>query len=231
MNEVVTLVHEPRSRRAAMIVGRAAARLLGCTPRWVAVAASASVDEVAAVARETLSAPRVDALVVAGTAEGAASWRIATEAEKPVFVVPTGSRLPGEQFHRVLLPLDGEPSAAEAVVAVARRMDPGTTFLATHVFDNGTVPAFWDQAAHAGATWAEEFLARNIPFSADLRLRRGEPAAEVVAQADECQADLLVLGWSRRLTGSRARIVRRALGGRVPVLLVGATPPDPAEPR
>jgi len=29
-----------------------------------------------------------------------------------------------------------------------------------HVFDAQTVPKFWDQHAHAGQAWEQEFLAR-----------------------------------------------------------------------
>ncbi|GAA3517930.1 universal stress protein [Nocardioides daeguensis] len=221
MNDVVTIVEAPQSRQVAMDVGAAGARLLGCRSRTVTVGVRGS-DAVVEVARATLADPHVDALVLAGTPEGAPSWRIITEATKPVFVVPTGSRSPSGGFRRVLLPLDGGPAATAAAAAVVRRMAPDTVILATHVFSEGTVPAFWDQAAHAGVAWGKEFVARNLPAAADLRLCRGDPAAEVVAQADECGADLLVLGWAQQLTGSRAKVVRRALAGRVPVLLVGA---------
>lgn len=222
MNDVVTIVESPQDRRMAMDVGAAGARLLGCRSRIVTLGPHGSTDEVIDVARAALADPHVDALVMAAALEGAPSWQVITEATKPVFVVPTGSRLPTGRFRRVLLPLDGGPAATEAAAAVVRRMAPDTVILATHVFAEGTVPAFWDQAAHAGVEWGREFAARNLPAAADLRLCRGDPAAEVAALADECGADLVVLGWAQRLTGSRAKVVRRALRGRVPVLLVRA---------
>jgi hypothetical protein len=50
-----------------------------------------------------------------------------------------------------------------------------------HVFDAQTIPGFWDQHAHAGHAWTQEFLARNCAL----------PGAR------------LELAWSRRLQPGR----------------------------
>ncbi|WGY04526.1 universal stress protein [Nocardioides sp. QY071] len=221
MNDVVALVDDPGPEHPARVVAEAGARLLACRARSVSVHEASSVEQVLSLARTTLSEPGVEALVVAGTDSAAPAWRIITDATKPVFVVPTGARLPRGRFSRVLLPLDGGSTAADAVAVLASRMASSATLLAAHVFEPDTVPAYWDQAAHAGPSWEQEFLARSVPEVVGLRLCHGDPATEVVAQVEACGADLLVLGWGRRLAGSRARIVRRALAGPVPVLLIG----------
>ena len=142
MNDVVALVDAAENRRPALVVASAAARLLGCRGRQVATEEGACRDDVVAAAREVLADDAVDALVLAGTDRGAPAWTIIGEAAKPVFVVPSGARLPTARFERVLLPLDGDPATTEAVAAVLRRMVPGTAFVAAHVFGQRTVPAF-----------------------------------------------------------------------------------------
>ncbi len=219
MNDVVALVDAEEHRRPVLVVAAAGARLLGCRGRQVATGEGAGRDDVVAVAREALADDDVDALVVAGTGSGAPAWSIIGEASKPVFVVPDGARLPMGRFERLLLPLDGDDATTAAVAAVLGRLAPGTTLVAAHVFGRATAPAFWDQAAHAGQAWEDEFLARHVPASTSLQVRRGEAPDEVLAESERCRADLVLLGWSRRLGGDRAQTVRRVLHGRVPVLL------------
>jgi nucleotide-binding universal stress UspA family protein len=63
---------------------------------------------------------------------------------------------------------------------------------------------------------------RNLPEGVELELLRGVPAEEIVAAAEAHHADLVVLGWSQRLSAGRAPTVRRALvEGSVPVMLLG----------
>ena len=142
MNDVVALVDHPVHDHAVRVVAEAGARLLECRSRAVSAGESCSVAQAVALARETLSDPGVEALVVAGTERAAPVWRIITEAAKPVFVVPVGARLPHGRFGRVLLPLDGGSTAADAVAALARRMASSATLVAAHVFEPDTVPAY-----------------------------------------------------------------------------------------
>lgn len=144
-------------------------------------------------------------------------WEVVEQATKPVVLVPPGVR---SRIERVLAPLDGSPEAAAAMGDASRYASDD--LLVLHVFEPQAVPRFWDQAAHAGTAWGEEFLARWCERSdARLALRDGIPADRVVEVARDEQADLIVLGWSRRLDRDRAATVRQTVAAaHVPVLLV-----------
>jgi hypothetical protein len=90
------------------------------------------------------------------------------------------------------------------------------------VFDAQTVPKFWNQHAHAGQAWGQEFLARYCALpGARLELRSGAAAEHVVKVAGTEQADMIALAWSQRLEPGHALVVRRAvLDTGVPVMLV-----------
>jgi len=98
----------------------------------------------------------------------------------------------------------------------------GAELVVLHVFDARTVPKFWDQHAHAGQAWGQEFLARYCALPrARLELRSGAAAEHVVKVAGAEQADMIALAWSQRLEPGRALVVRRAvLDAGVPVMLV-----------
>jgi hypothetical protein len=158
-------------------------------------------------------------------------WDVVSHAPCPVVVVPPDSRRTVRHVSRVLLPLDGSPDTAEAVADIARQaLAGGAQVLAMHVFDAATVPAFWDHPAHTHEQWTHEFLRRNLPGADVLDLRRGDPAAEVLAATGRTDADLVLIGWGRDLSSGRAATVRQVLAdGVVPVLLVATGPaPRPA---
>jgi nucleotide-binding universal stress UspA family protein len=99
--------------------------------------------------------------------------------------------------------------------------------MSLHVFDTTTVPRFWDRPEHDHGAWTREFLARNAP-SADSRLqvRAGWPSDRVLEVATAEAADMIALGWGRRLAPDRAAVVREVLTRTpVPVILL----PRPAE--
>jgi hypothetical protein len=85
---------------------------------------------------------------------------------------------------------------------------------------------FWDQPAHAGHTWAQEFLARYCAQpGARMELRSGAAAEHVLKVARAEKADMITLAWSQRLDPGRAPIVRRAIvEAAVPVMLVPIAP-------
>ncbi|MFC9997421.1 universal stress protein [Nocardia sp. NPDC127526] len=153
-------------------------------------------------------------------------WPIVEGSAKPVVLVPHSLRLGADVIKRVLVPLDGTEEAAHAVAeAVCLFRAAGTEIIVLHVFDRATVPACWDQPAHARSAWEEEFLARHcVPFFDGppplVTLRSGHPGENVVQVAEDA-ADLIILGWSRRLLPGRAQTVRTAIAGAcVPVMLV-----------
>ncbi|MEV8438738.1 universal stress protein [Actinosynnema sp. NPDC051121] len=150
------------------------------------------------------------------------TWRVATEAGKPVVLVPR-DRLLAPMISRVLVPLDGTPESASAVTgAMELFAGAGLELVVLHVFDRVTVPPFWDQAAHARRSWEREFRARFCP-PADARVvvRSGTPEDHVNRVAADADVQLIALGWSQRLDAGRARTVRGTVrDAEVPVMLV-----------
>jgi nucleotide-binding universal stress UspA family protein len=121
------------------------------------------------------------------------------------------------------MPLDGTVRSAAAVAATAEQLSrEGVDLVVLHVFNAETVPMFWDQYAHAGQTWAQEFLARYLAQpNARMELRVGTAVEHLLQVAEAEQADMITLGWSQHLEPGRSLIVRRAiLGAAVPVMLV-----------
>jgi nucleotide-binding universal stress UspA family protein len=151
-------------------------------------------------------------------------WQhVARQSAKPVVLVPAEAQDQPPRIRRVLLPLDGTAQSASAVADTAEQLARGGAELVVlHVFDAQTVPKFWDQHAHAGQAWGQEFLARYCALpGARLELRSGAAAEHVVKVAGAEQADMIALAWSQRLEPGRALVVRQAvLDTGVPVLLV-----------
>ncbi|WP_169814785.1 universal stress protein [Nocardia crassostreae] len=155
-------------------------------------------------------------------------WDVLRRCTVPIVLVPAGTDPVQYDIDRVLVPLDGTDEAAHAVSETVRLFGAaGFEIVVLHVFDRGTVPAHWDQAAHARDAWEHEFVARYCtPYfpgvCQTLTLRSGVPGDMIVDVAAE-HADLIVLGWSRQLLLGRARTVRGAVAGAsVPVMLVPA---------
>lgn len=181
----------------------------------------------AAAARQllvALSDPAAAAAALAASPDPhAACWAVMARADKPVLLVPPTVHAGRAHIGRALLPLDGRPESAEAVHHLAGLLDlAGVDLLVLHVFDAATVPMFWDQRTHAHRAWTEEFLSRTgAPPGTRMELRSGVPAEHVRRVAQVEDVDLIALGWSRRMTGGRAKTVRESvLRAPVPVLLL-----------
>jgi nucleotide-binding universal stress UspA family protein len=202
-----------------------------------------STAEAAGLSFRAVSGPVVERLVDAGRAEevvalavgarstplaprplGRTAAALATALVKPVIVVPPDARV-GERFRRVLVPLEASIAssiAPRAILHLARQ----TTLeaVALHVYDEDSLPLFTDQPQHEQEAWATEFLARYCPEGlAGVRLetRVGRAEGLVAAVADECDCDLVAIGWSQELGPGRASVVRGTLErSRLPVLLV-----------
>jgi nucleotide-binding universal stress UspA family protein len=96
----------------------------------------------------------------------------------------------------------------------------GVEIVSLHVFDTTTVPRFWDRPEHDHAAWTREFLARNAPAAGiRLQVRSGWPSDRVLEVASAEGADMIALGWGRRLAPDRAAVVREVLT-RTPVPLI-----------
>jgi hypothetical protein len=149
---------------------------------------------------------------------------------RPVLVVPISKRqLATTDVDRVLVPLNGTALSADTVAeAVGMFCARGVDVVVLHVFDESTVPKFWDQAEHARKSWAEEFLARFCDRpNARLELRSGAAGASVVDVAMAEHADLIALGWSQNLSPGHAHTIRAALANSpIPVLLLPQSQAD-----
>jgi nucleotide-binding universal stress UspA family protein len=148
-------------------------------------------------------------------------WDLITRCEKPVVVVPPDARVQ-LRVRRILLALEGTSSSSkgiEPILELAKRLP--LELVAVHVDDEEALPRFSDQVQHETSAFSDEFLARYGTGSARLELRVGTPAEEVLRTAEELDADLLVLAWSRNLAPGRAHFVRQALErSRIPLLLL-----------
>lgn len=148
---------------------------------------------------------------------------IVERADKPVVVVPPASADRPVRLERALIPLEGSEASTRCVSGpLAALAAAGVELVPVHVFGNGTSPAFWDQAAHAHDSFASSFARRwCTPAAGPLRLLRGTAGDAVLDAVDREHADLIVLGWSRRLVPGRAPVVRSVLcRSEVPVMLV-----------
>ena len=200
------------------------ARTLGLPLRVVELNADAA--NASAAALQQVQDPEV-ALAVLPQLRGdraAVITEMIQRCSKPLVLVPLqGRAVSSDLIRRVLVPLDGSTRSAETVAeTVALFAATGADIVVLHVFDAGTVPMFWDQPAHAHASWEDEFLARycNHP-DARLELRSGVPGESILEVASSERADLIVLGWTQNLSPGRARALRTALlGARVPLLLL-----------
>jgi Universal stress protein family len=205
------------------------ARLAGGQVRQLRLAADLSPARAARQVMRALHEPGTVTGVLAGDERSRPLWQpVAQRSAKPVVLVPAGARQLPRRIRRVLLPLDGTARSAAAVAETAERFARGGAELVVlHVFDAETAPKFWNQHAHAGQAWEQEFLARYCALpQARLELRSGAAAEHVVKVAGAEQADVIALAWSQRLEPGRAAAVRRTiLDAEVPVMLV----PMPAD--
>jgi nucleotide-binding universal stress UspA family protein len=145
---------------------------------------------------------------------------IAASAPCPVLVVPADVALPSVPFQRVLAATDLS-SSADAVLGVAARLAAreGASLRAFHALPQTTdnLDRYLGRARDRLA-----FLGRGLPHTGHMTLaaREGDPSVEILKDARECQADLLVLAPDH--FGQDASIPGRVLdGARCPVLLVG----------
>ena len=224
MSEVLAVLDKHHHPEAVRAEAKAIADTLGLPVRLIPCPEEGgAVDRSDAILAE-LEQDETLLLVMAGAASPEAlCWSVVTAAGKPVVLVPSAPQAPAATVGRVLLPLDGtEETAAAVTEAVELLAGAGVTLVALHVFDPSTIPPFWDQAAHTGRAWAEEFLARNLAeHGAILEVRAGRPEHEVRSAAVGVGADLLLMGWSQHVEPERAATVRSAVAeGTVPVLLV-----------
>lgn len=221
------------------------ATLLALHVREDGVEAAAAAARAAGVELETATGSPAEALVAAarqpavrslvlgarGTPGGrrpvgSTALDLITSVGKPVVIVPPDIAHPG-RIDSVLVPLDGTRSSAAALAGtIELARGSGVEVVVLHVHEEERLPAFGDHLQHEARAWAEEFIARNCPVPPEevkLELRVGVPHEHVLDVAGTRGVDLVALGWSQKLAGGRAAVVRETLArSAVPVLLVPA---------
>jgi hypothetical protein len=214
MGEVLAIERQG-TPTAVDAVARALADVLGATVSRISAGRDAVLGEL----------ERPDAVLGVIPRDHRMSWGIASTAVKPVVLVPPASVFPAlPAISRMLVPLDGTLESAAAVTETMELFaSAGVELVVLHVFDPVTVPAFWDQAAHARRDWEREFRARFCTPSVNVRLelRSGLPTDHVNQVATDERSQLIALGWSQRTGRGRARTVRGTIrDATVPVMLV-----------
>jgi nucleotide-binding universal stress UspA family protein len=158
---------------------------------------------------------------------GHTALRLARSLTKPLVVVPPDVPLP-VRFERILVPLDGTRTTADALAAtVGLACERDIEVIALHVYDYADLPLFNDQPHHEADAWAREFLRRysTDPELVKLETRVGVPGEHVLQVARDNAVDMVALGWSQHLEEGRAAVVRDLLAeSPIPVLLVPIEP-------
>lgn len=216
---------------AAAILGDAAP-LAGLTlerrtgdPATEILAAAGAQTEVVAIGLRSDERPGV----------GSVAEQVLTRSPSMLLVLRAGMR-PIRELRRILVPLEGTPSAA----ALMRHLDDvlcrrGREIVVLHVMtgeapdEPGSFPGprFVDQEHYEWASWQDEFEMR---FSQCARggkhvvaVRSGDPALEAIAEAEERKADMIAVSWRQDLGPGQAKRIKRLLQeSRCPLLLVGA---------
>jgi len=248
MKKVLIALDSNPAGRSVVGSALALAELLGAEVEALNVEVDGSrtarkTAELAGVPFRSVAGPVVERLVEAGEADnvvalaigargtaaarrplGSTAAAVATRLLKPVLIVPPDA-VPSPAFQRVLVPLEGTVSTSLAPRAIFELADSAELdVLALHVHDQSSIPAFTDQPQHEQAAWADEFLHRYAPWglgTVRLETRVGRIGELVPGVADQCDCDLIALGWSQELSPGRAPIVRETLErSRCPVLLV-----------
>jgi nucleotide-binding universal stress UspA family protein len=247
MTTVLAAISDDASAAPVLGAAKELARVLGAEPHAVhAGRAGKTVRTTAAKAgvplettdrpapeglTEAARAPEVSMLVIGARSTpggrrpaGRTALAAATELGKPVLVVPPAA-MAERPIRRILVPLDGTATTAEALqatIALARERDIAVVVL--HVHEEHAIPPFEDQPHHEREAWAREFIARYCGRPVEdvgLEIRTGLPHEHVLDVAKELDVDALVLGWHRTFQGGRAAVVREALArSPVPVLLI-----------
>lgn len=167
--------------------------------------------------------------------------QIVRRARLPLVLVRAGERV-GWRPERILLPHDGTPTTAAAVLPASDlALRSGAELLVVHIatemvgrpIEAGTfqAPRYLDQLQHEWPSWTAEFLERmyalghqHTPLCAPkLALRAGEPGKEIIRFAEEYDVDLIVLAWSGHWARKRAATLKAVIrGARCPVLILRA---------
>ena len=127
----------------------------------------------------------------------------------------------GEPWNRALVPLSGEPRPDEALTVAIRLANALDLKLAiVHVAEpksgESVTQCYYDAAHHEYPQMLEHFIARACPLcSAEDRrciegfsIHQGDIKEEMLKAMEECDINLLVVGWHGAFVGGRAQILK-----------------------
>ena len=123
---------------------------------------------------------------------------------------------------RAVVPIEGieEPSKALRKT-MGSLSDVGTELIIVHVFDNSTIPSFWEGAGHNDIAWKKEFMLRYCAQrNARLHLRIGKAPLAIVALAEDEDADVIVLEWNGSIEERRSPTIRSLIERSTTPLLI-----------
>lgn len=174
-----------------------------------------------------------------GALMGHTAMGIIQQAVTPVMVVrPDMVNLPGLKWRprKMLIPLNGSPSAAAAVdvaLELAELMHCDVEIIHVAVVGERrpqevgslTTPRYLDYAHHEWSAWADEFMARFArqppAVKVQLQHRRGVVAEETLKLALESGDDLIAVSWQGTLEKDRAMTIKQLLRKtQVPIVLI-----------
>lgn len=258
MNKVLAALNSSPSGRSILASAQALASLLDCEVEALHVRINGhrtvrNFAESAGVRLRTMTGPVIACLVEAGEQDdvvalaigarsspasakplGGRAETIATTLSKPVLIVPPDAAL-SESFRRVLVPLEGSLSSSLAPRWLFElHGESRVDVVALHIHDERSIPAFTDQPQHEVSAWTREFIQRYCPWgigTLQLETRVGRIGELVPLVAEQCECDLIALGWSQQLSAGRAPVVHETIQrSQRPVLLVPVELTN-AEPR
>ncbi len=153
---------------------------------------------------------------------GHVALEVAGHADALVLVVPPDASI-GSGVDRVLVAMKGTPSNTRTLKrAIDLVGGVGVELVVVHVDDESTIPSFADQVQHDTEAYVQDFLTRYAPGAGDaqLELRVGVPADEIVRAAAEIHPDIVAIGC-RQGRPEESEVVHDVLERcTVPVLLV-----------
>jgi nucleotide-binding universal stress UspA family protein len=153
---------------------------------------------------------------------GRTAMHVLQHATKPIIVVPPGVAAAERPYRRLLLPLEGDLESSRPIL---ERLFPlfvhDVELVVLHVFTSETAPRILDRPARDLSMWGDEFIARFCPGATRIELCTGPVSARVDDVVAEEATDMVVLTWSRDISGGHGAVIREVLGrSTVPVLLL-----------
>jgi nucleotide-binding universal stress UspA family protein len=186
----------------------------------VVVAEGATVAEIERLAAAGVAAVAFGARATPAAGLGSVALALLDALDVPMLVVRAGTR-PIEGLRRLVVPLEGSPSASAAMQhaddAFCAR---GREIVMLHVvtsdapLEPGSLPAprIVDQEHYEWAAWQEEFTMRFSQCVEGGRhrvcVRVGDPAETIVREVRDLDAELVVISWRGSLAEDRAPVVR-----------------------